>query len=118
MFHCNVSVYNKLSFNHDAILNKRGGDMFCPKCGKEIEDDVVVCVHCGRLVEERKENRAEFKQSKTGMGAFVPVFGFDWTDHWCLHLSRRHRGSPNIFEGMGNTFAICVALIVILSLAL
>lgn len=24
--------------------------MFCPKCGKEVADDAVVCIHCGRQV--------------------------------------------------------------------
>ena len=24
--------------------------MFCPKCGKEVVDDAVVCIHCGRQI--------------------------------------------------------------------
>lgn len=36
--------------------------MFCSKCGKEINDDAVVCVHCGCAVEGRsiapKESRS------------------------------------------------------------
>ena len=34
--------------------------MFCSKCGKEINDEAVVCVHCGcatkNLKEENKQN--------------------------------------------------------------
>jgi len=30
---------------------------YCSKCGAEIEDDAVVCVHCGCKVEEEKKNK-------------------------------------------------------------
>ena len=42
--------------------------MFCPKCGKEIEDDAVVCVHCGRSIIQREADKPEHQESKTGMG--------------------------------------------------
>jgi predicted RNA-binding Zn-ribbon protein involved in translation (DUF1610 family) len=28
--------------------------MFCPKCGKEVFDDAVVCIHCGRAIAQNK----------------------------------------------------------------
>ena len=27
--------------------------MFCPKCGKEIDDEAVVCIHCGCAVNKQ-----------------------------------------------------------------
>ena len=44
--------------------------MFCKKCGKEINDDAVVCVHCGCAVDDKKpaSNAQDFNTPKTGMG--------------------------------------------------
>ena len=34
--------------------------MFCKKCGKEIHDEAVVCVHCGCAVEDNaKKNEGK-----------------------------------------------------------
>lgn len=30
--------------------------MFCHKCGKEIDDDAVVCIHCGASTKNLKNN--------------------------------------------------------------
>lgn len=48
--------------------------MFCPKCGKEIEDDAVVCVHCGRSLKQQPEERAEYQTSKAGIGVVMGLF--------------------------------------------
>ena len=46
--------------------------MFCKKCGKEIDDQAVICIGCGCAVEEQpKKTKAD--ESKTGMGI---LFGF------------------------------------------
>ena len=45
--------------------------MFCPKCGKEVEDDAVVCVNCGCALNENRNSRAEYKTDKTGMGVLL-----------------------------------------------
>ncbi|MBO4954627.1 MAG: zinc-ribbon domain-containing protein [Clostridia bacterium] len=29
--------------------------MFCQKCGNQIQDEAVVCIHCGCAVEPKKE---------------------------------------------------------------
>ena len=35
--------------------------MFCSKCGKEIRDDAVICIHCGCKVEGRDLNPGDKK---------------------------------------------------------
>lgn len=48
--------------------------MYCKKCGKEINDDAVVCVHCGCAVEDKKpavSNSQDFNTPKTGMGVLL-----------------------------------------------
>ena len=53
--------------------------MYCPKCGKEIENDAVVCVHCGRSLEVDSRRKNEFNESKSAigilMGAFLGIIG-------------------------------------------
>ncbi len=45
--------------------------MFCPKCGEEVVDDAVICVHCGRELKlENKEN----DENKTSMGVLLGIF--------------------------------------------
>ena len=53
---------------------------FCPKCGKEIDDDAVMCVHCGCAVtsQSSQESKAETqglsdKQKKIIAFAFAVV---------------------------------------------
>ena len=36
--------------------------MFCSKCGKEINDEAVVCVHCGCATSNLKEERQQKDQ--------------------------------------------------------
>ena len=46
--------------------------MYCKKCGKEINDDAAVCVHCGRAVEQ--EVAKDHSQPKTGIGVLMGLF--------------------------------------------
>ena len=55
--------------------------MFCEKCGKEIADDAVVCVHCGCAVGRVEPDKE--KQQGNGMAVagfvcsfFVPLLGW------------------------------------------
>lgn len=51
--------------------------MFCPKCGKEIFDDAEVCIHCGRAVKEKTEEKPQnkdYNQPKTGIGVVMALF--------------------------------------------
>ena len=39
-------------FNLYDCLNMKGKIMFCSKCGKEINDEAVICVYCGCAVND------------------------------------------------------------------
>lgn len=53
--------------------------MFCTKCGKEILDDAVICVHCGCSTQDNKAAIANANDApSTGMavlGFFIPLAG-------------------------------------------
>lgn len=47
--------------------------MYCRKCGKEINDDAVVCVNCGCAVKEvsSNNNSQDYSTPKTSMGVLM-----------------------------------------------
>ena len=53
--------------------------MFCSKCGKEVNDEAVVCVHCGCAIENKKPSPANSNDApNTGfaiLGFFIPLVG-------------------------------------------
>ena len=53
--------------------------MFCKKCGKEILDDAVICVHCGCSTQDNQTVVASTNDApSTGMavlGFFIPLAG-------------------------------------------
>ena len=53
--------------------------MFCKKCGKEILDDAVICVHCGCSTQDIKAALTNTNDApSTGMailGFFIPLAG-------------------------------------------
>ncbi len=87
--------------------------MFCKKCGKEVNDDAVVCVHCGCSLKE-DENKKEMNESKTGigvlMGLFLGIIGL--VIGICMYpagtLARK-----TFLKAWGITFGVCVAILVV-----
>ncbi len=53
--------------------------MFCSKCGKEINDEAVICVHCGCAVDNKNASAvANGDASNMGwavLGFFIPLVG-------------------------------------------
>ena len=50
---------------------------FCSYCGKEIENDAYICVHCGRKVSSQTEKNQDDAPS-TGLAVlsfFIPLIG-------------------------------------------
>lgn len=89
--------------------------MFCPKCGKEVNNDAVICVHCGCSLEERKEDKAEFKESKTTIGVVLALFLglIGLVIGLCLYpagtIARK-----TFLKAWGITFGVAVAVIVVI----
>lgn len=50
--------------------------MFCSKCGKEIHDEAVICVHCGCAV--NNNNLASFKANNDKGHDWLPTLLFAW----------------------------------------
>lgn len=54
--------------------------MFCRKCGQEVSDEAIVCIHCGCAVDGsnastiKKGNSSEMDTSKTGIGILLGWF--------------------------------------------
>ena len=53
--------------------------MFCSKCGKEINDEAVVCIHCGCAIENKKVSLANSNDAPNigyaVLGFFIPIVG-------------------------------------------
>lgn len=47
--------------------------MYCKKCGQEVNDEAVVCVHCGCAIKEDKTSE-EMNKEKTGIGVLMGLF--------------------------------------------
>jgi hypothetical protein len=50
--------------------------MYCSKCGKEIHDDAVICVHCGCAVNNRKLPKTE--DNDNGEKNWVAAYMLAW----------------------------------------
>ena len=50
--------------------------MYCQHCGKEVDKDAVVCVNCGKMLKEIKQEapaNPEHNESKSGMGVLMAL---------------------------------------------
>ncbi len=49
--------------------------MYCKYCGKEIDDDADICVHCGRKTERQDVQKSyEVDEPKTVIGVLLGLF--------------------------------------------
>ncbi len=72
--------------------------MFCNKCGKEIADDAVICIHCGRSVENRAmQSFAEEDKVNGGLcvlSVFIPLFGI-------IYWAMKYKETPKKAKACG-----------------
>jgi len=91
--------------------------MFCKNCGKEINENAAVCIHCGCAVEKKQEEKPEFQESKKGMGVllglFLGIIGL--IIGICIYPANTTARSTFI-KGWGIAFAISVGFSVLLSI--
>ena len=93
--------------------------MFCPKCGKEVNNDAVVCVNCGCSLEQKKEDRAEYKDSKTGLGVVLALFLglIGLIIGLCMYPEGKKK-RKTFLKAWGITFGVSVAVYVMLFIIL
>ncbi len=75
-----IDIYSKIEYNINVERlrkKKRGCFMFCSRCGKEIDDDAVVCIHCGCAVENRSVSKEEdvINVWLCLLSVIIPLFG-------------------------------------------
>ena len=91
--------------------------MFCSKCGKEIHDEAVVCVHCGCAIENTStaaKEVSEEDQVNVGLcvlSALIPLFGI-------IYWPVKHRATPKKAQACGITAIISWVISFILLYAL
>lgn len=73
--------------------------MYCKYCGQQIFDDAVVCVHCGRAVDSRYENKGD---NHTGLIALILCIFFG-----CFGVHRFYTGHIGIGVAQLLTFGGC-----------
>ena len=87
--------------------------MYCRKCGKEIDDQAIVCIGCGCAVQETKKD-TEQDTSKTGigilMGFFLGIIGL--IIGLCLYKEDTV-ARKTFMKGWGITFGICAGITII-----
>ncbi len=47
--------------------------MYCKNCGKEINENAAVCIHCGVAVTREPKVSEDLCESKTGMGVLLAL---------------------------------------------
>lgn len=89
--------------------------MFCSKCGQEINNDAVVCIHCGCAVAAAK---TAVKEDEVNIGlcvlsGFIPLFGLIY---WAIQF----KTYPKTAKACGLTALIvwvCTFFISMISMA-
>lgn len=76
---------------------------YCCHCGKEVEDDAVICVHCGRSIASNKAaNVVKMEEDKSSglwafLGFLIPVLGLVmyliWKDEYPLKAKSAGQGA-------------------------
>lgn len=84
--------------------------MFCSKCGKEINDDAVICIHCGCSVNNRSsvvKNDADAPSTGFAvLGFLIPIVGL------ILYLVNKDTYPQKAKSaGKGALIGFCVSLV-------
>lgn len=85
--------------------------MFCSKCGKEVSDEAVVCVHCGCAIENKKVPVATSKDAPSIgfaiLGFLIPLVGL------VLYLINRDTAPLKAKSaGKGALIGFCASLVI------
>lgn len=70
--------------------------MFCPKCGKEIHDEAVICVNCGCSIDNKPAVNDERSIGLCILSFLIPLFGI-------IYWPVMHSKAPNRAKACGIT---------------
>ncbi|MBQ3047136.1 MAG: zinc ribbon domain-containing protein [Clostridia bacterium] len=93
--------------------------MFCSKCGKEIDDEAVVCIHCGIQVQRMGQksityNQEDYNQPKIGIGVLLALLlGLIGLLIGILLYPSDTIARKTFIKGWGIAFAISVACLLV-----
>ena len=82
---------------------------YCSKCGKEIHDDAVMCIHCGCSVKGGAVSTQEEDAPSIGfaiLGFFIPVIGLIL---WLIWKDKTPLKAKS--AGKGALIGFCVSLV-------
>ena len=95
--------------------------MFCTKCGKEIQDEAVMCPHCGVPTDNFKKETKNAK-TKSGMQTAIKILLYIACGlsisylfiplAWCLPMTIYYLKAQERGEKVSTAFKICTLLFV------
>lgn len=88
--------------------------MFCPKCGAQVDDEADVCVHCGRSLKQKVEEKPEYAESKTGIGVLLGLFlGLIGLIIGICIYPENTVARKTFIKAWGITFGVSIAVIIV-----
>lgn len=94
--------------------------MYCQKCGKEIDDEAIVCTNCGCAVKNINLNQTtqpaqDYSTSKAGMGVlFALLLGLIGLVIGICIYPENTVARQTFIKGWGITFGVSVGVLIIL----
>lgn len=99
--------------------------MFCSHCGNEVNDEAVVCIHCGCAITQRKSNlkngdastQTEISELKRIAKVFMIIATFILAIFivpliWCLPMLRDYSNKIENGEPISSDFKVRILLFV------
>lgn len=89
--------------------------MFCRHCGKEINDDAVVCINCGRAVSDELTKAHNSDENANGglllLSFLIPLFGIIYG---CIDMSngKKKAGKAYLTIAIAATFISALTYII------
>lgn len=89
--------------------------MYCRHCGKEVDKEAVVCIHCGKLlrqIQTTAPKNKEFETSKMGMGVlFALLLGLIGLIIGVAIYPSGTEARDTFIKGWGITFGSAIAIV-------
>ncbi len=93
--------------------------MFCKKCGKEVLDEAVICIHCGCSTQDTLNPIVNATDApSTGMavlGFFIPIAGFII---WLINKDTKPSMAKSAGKGALIGFIVSIAFSIISSVVM